>query len=303
MGHHHHDHHHHHHHNRSVKNIKLAFILNFSFAIVEFIGGIWTNSSAIQSDAIHDLGDSFALAFALLLEKSSTQKSTNRHSYGLRRLSIFSGVLTALILVFGAGYIFATAIPKLFNPTNPNVTGMIWLAILGLAVNGFAAIRLQKGLGENEKLLSWHLWEDVMTWGAVLIIAVVMKFIYLPILDPILSILIAIITLIGVYRAIKPSIYILAQATPIGVDLEKMTKQICTIDQVIAVHDFHCWSLDGQQHVASLHVVVQDNIPVKTLHQIKISIREIISADHKIHTTLEIETKDESEYCKFHECV
>ncbi len=299
----HHHHHDHEHGNSSVSNIRLAFILNFVFAIIELVGGILVGSHAIQSDAIHDFGDSIALGFALVMEKMSKRKSSATHSYGYRRLSLISSLVTGFALLGGSIYIVARSIPKLSSPEMPHLNGMIGLAILGLAVNGFAAWKLQHGHGHNEKVLSWHLWEDVMGWAAVLVISVVMRFVHLPILDPILSIIIAIVIFVGAIRAIAPSVQIILQTTPKGVDMEGLSQKIRQILHVESIHDFHCWSLDGQNHVASIHVVVKNAYTTEDGKKIKEGVRNIVNAQHQMHITIEIETRDEASHCALHACV
>ena len=182
--------HHHHHHSHSSGNIKTAFFLNFGFTILEIIGGILTNSIAILSDALHDLGDSISLGIAWYLDNFSKKDSTSRYSYGYRRFSLLGALINSLVLIGGSLFILSEAIPRILNPEEAHAPGMIAFAILGVIVNGAAVLKLKDDKSMNAKVVAWHLMEDVLGWVAVLIVGITLLFVNLPVLDPILSILI-----------------------------------------------------------------------------------------------------------------
>ena len=173
----------------TLKNIGIAFTLNFVFAIIQFVGGILTGSVAVLSNAIHDLADSLTLGLALVFEKLAIRKSNAGFSYGYRRLSLLSAVVSGIGILVACVVVLYRTIPALSNPTMPHTEGMFGLAVLGIVVNVAAAWQVHKGHTVNEKILTWHLLEDVFTWVAVLIAAVVMTFYDAPFLDPLLSIL------------------------------------------------------------------------------------------------------------------
>ncbi len=135
MGHNH-DHSHHH----SEDNVKVAFFLNLSFTIIEIIGGLYTNSLAILSDALHDLGDSFSLGLSWYFQRLSKKGRTKKFSYGYKRFSLLGAIINSIVLVAGAIFILTKAIPELFNPGETNVEGMLYLSILGILVTGAALI-------------------------------------------------------------------------------------------------------------------------------------------------------------------
>ena len=191
-----HDHHHGHHHQHDTKNISTAFFLNLAFTIIEIIGGLMTNSVAIMSDALHDLGDSLSLGLAWYFQKVAKKGRDKTFSYGYKRFSVLGAMINAIVLVVGSVFILQETIPRLWQPETPNVQGMFWLAILGIVVNGAAVLKLQKGTSLNEKVISLHLLEDVLGWAAVLVGSVLMYFFDLPIIDPLLSIGIAIFILL-----------------------------------------------------------------------------------------------------------
>jgi cobalt-zinc-cadmium efflux system protein len=265
--HHHHDHDHdhashscHHHHPvimddspsgaAAVKRIKLAFYLNMAFALIELIGGILIGSFAIIADAIHDFGDSLSLALALVLQKKSRQGANARLSYGYQRYSILSSLVSGTIIIAGSFVICIEALTHLFDARElPNINGMIGLAILGILVNGLAAFGLSHGHSHNEKILSWHLIEDLLGWIAVLIGALCIRVFQVSWIDPLLAIGISIFVLVNVLRHLKEPLRIILQHVPDEKKLEALRHNLEHIAGVKALRHVHAWSLDGRQHV------------------------------------------------------
>ena len=215
-GHHHgHSHGHHHHHDVSdSQRIGWAFWLNFVFTIIEFIGGWLTNSVAIMADAVHDLGDSLSIGLAWYLSKVGHKQADDEYTYGYKRLSLLGAMINGLILVVGSVWVLSEAIPRLWDPEMPVTEGMIGLAILGIAVNGSAAYKLSGGSSMNEKVLNWHLLEDVLGWVAVLIVGIVLHFVHWPILDPLLSVLFTLFILFNVVRYVIDTTKLFLQGNP-----------------------------------------------------------------------------------------
>ncbi|MEP5610632.1 MAG: cation diffusion facilitator family transporter [Cyclobacteriaceae bacterium] len=285
--------HSHHHHDHSEGNIKVAFFLNLFFSIVEIIGGLLTNSVAIISDAIHDLGDSFTLGISWYFAKASKKKKDEKFSYGYKRLSVIGALISSIVLVVGSVFVVLEAVPRLLNPVKPDTGGMIILAIVGVAVNGLAAYRLSRGHSINEKAVFTHLLEDVLGWIATLIGAMVMHFFDLPVVDPILSVLISIFILYNVYRNLKESFQIILQATPSNVDIKKVHATLRTLNGVKDFHDCHAWTMDGDYNILSIHLVVTNDLSLRDLEEIKANTKDQLSQLGINHTTIEFETEDE----------
>lgn len=291
---------HNHTHNHATKNITVAFFLNLIFAIIELIGGIFTNSIAILSDALHDFGDSISLGVAWYLQRISERKRDNYYSYGYKRFSLLGAIFISAVLLIGSVFIIIECAGRLMHPQQPDATGMFWLAILGIIVNGFAALRLKKGESLNERAVSLHLIEDVLGWIAVLIVSIVMMFLKIPILDPLLSIGISIWVLTNVYKNLRETFRILLQEAPQNVDLPTLQVAILRITGVQSLHDIHLWTLDGEKHIMTLHIVTEDNITLENLQWIKNNVRNLCT-DHGItHATIELETA--SEKCCLDDC-
>ncbi|WP_424963831.1 cation diffusion facilitator family transporter [Ekhidna sp.] len=286
--------HSHHHHDHSEGNIKVAFFLNLGFAIIEIIGGLWTNSVAILSDALHDLGDSLTLGVSWYFARIAKKDRNQKYSYGYKRFSVLGAIINSIVLVTGSVFIIVEAIPRLFDPVTPNTEGMIYLAIGGVIVNGAAAIRLSKGHSLNEKAVYLHLIEDILGWVAVLIGALVMNFWDLPILDPILSVLIAAFILYNVFRNLRESSRIILQGTPSDISVKKIHQVIKDIPKVLDVHDCHTWSMDGSYHILSIHLVIEGDLSLSELGNIKQETKSRVSKLGINHTTIEFETQEEN---------
>ena len=281
------------------KNIVTAFLLNFGFAIVELIGGLVTNSVAILSDAIHDFGDCISLGFAWALQKKSTQKGNNRYSYGYKRFSLLSSVFLCGILLVSSLFILLEAIERIAHPQAVNAQGMLWLAILGIVINGAAVLKLRTGDSLNERAVFLHMMEDVLGWLAVLIASIVMSFDHLPILDPLLSICITLWVLFNVYRNLHATFKILLQRTPEEIDMQQLTSEIEALPDVVSIHDLHVWSLDGLSHVMTLHVVAPDHTEHAEFEALKQQIRDIGNRHAIGHVTIEFETPSDEPHCLY----
>ncbi|WP_456462711.1 cation diffusion facilitator family transporter [Reichenbachiella sp.] len=297
MPHHHHGHDHNHH---DVSNIKTAFFLNLGFTIVEFIGGFYVNSVAIISDAIHDLGDCLSLGISWYFQKISHKGRTPTFSYGYKRFSVLSAILNSVVLLIGSAFILMETIPRLLAPEQPETTGMMILAVLGVIVNGAAVLKTRKGKTANEKVVSLHLLEDVLGWVAVLIGSIVMNFFDVPILDPLLSLLIAGYILVNVFRNLKNSTKIILQSIPPDVNTSALEEELKQIHHVAKVHDMHTWTMDGDYHVMTVHLVLDQDVDLDTGAIIKSKAREILKAGEIDHVTIELESH--KEHCDLEEC-
>lgn len=296
-----HTHSHSHSHTQNVKNIKFAFFLNFFFALVEIFGGIYTNSVSILSDAIHDFGDSISLGMAWYFQHISNKKSDQKYTYGYKRFSVLGAFITSIVLIVGSVIILSEAIPRLFHPQATHAKGMIVLAIIGIVINGAAMFRLRKGDSLNEKVVSIHFLEDVLGWVAVLIGGIVMYFFKFPIIDPILSIAIALFVVKNVYVNLKEISQIILQGTPQSIETDDIKSDIIHLDSNIdSIHDFHLWTIDGKYNVLTIHIVLKESRTQEELAELKQIIRNKLNEKEVEHTTIEFETLNEK--CCFEHC-
>jgi len=294
---HHNSHHHHHHHgygdDTSSRRIGLAFFLNASFTVIEFIGGWLTNSTAIMADAVHDLGDSLSIGSAWLLQRWGRGAPNDEFTYGYRRLSLFGAFINGVVLLLGSAWVIGQALPRLADPVMPATEGMLLLALFGVAVNGYAAYRLSQGTTLNERVLNWHLLEDVLGWVAILILSLVLLVVELPILDPLLSIGFTLFILVNVFRNLWLTGKLFFQAVPDKSLRDDVHVSLMAVDGVADVHHLHLWSLDGEHHVLTAHVVSPSPLATVEHQQLKAAIAAALEGYELAHTTIEIEQGEE----------
>ncbi len=280
---------------KTEKNILIAFILNLSFSIFEFIGGIFTGSVAILSDAVHDIGDAVSIGISYFLEKKSKKQPDKTYTYGYARFSVMGSVITTLILLFGSCAVIYNAVIRIFNPVEINYNGMIVFAVIGAVVNFLAAYFTKDGDSLNQKAVNLHMLEDVLGWLVVLVGAVVMRFTDISIIDPILSICVAIFIFINAIKNLKEVLDLFLEKIPQDINIDEIKEHILHIDGVKGVHHIHIRSIDGHHNYATMHIVVDGDS-----HKIKDKVREELSEHGIVHTTLELE--NENEHCHEEDC-
>lgn len=282
---------------KTEKNILLAFILNLSFSVFEFAGGIFTGSVAIMSDALHDTGDALSIGIAYFLEKKSRRHPDSKYTYGYRRFSVLGSLITTVILLTGSVLVITNSINKILNPSEINANGMIIFAVIGVCVNLLAAFFTHKGDSLNQKAVNLHMLEDVLGWAVVLVGSVVIKFTGFVLIDPVMSICVALFILISALKNLKEIADIFLEKTPENIDINEITEHIEHIDGVKDVHHIHLRTIDGSTNFATMHIVTDENSK-----EIKEKVREELKEHGIAHATLEIETSDEiceSRHCHF----
>lgn len=277
-------HDHAHGHGDAEKNISTAFFLNAFFVIVELVGGFLTNSIAILTDALHDFGDCLSLAMAWFLQKKSARARDKKYSYGYKRFSLLGSIFLSGVLTVSSIFVLIEAAKRIATPQDVSAQGMLWMAVFGVLINGAAAFRVKQGTSLNERAVYLHIMEDVLGWIGVLVVSAVMFFVYVPVLDPLLSIGISVWVLSNVYKNLRGVFRVLLQATP-DVPLDELSSKIKGIKGIISIHDLHLWSLDGESHVMTLHIVTDESETAC----IKARVIAIASEYHIVHTTIEFE--------------
>jgi cobalt-zinc-cadmium efflux system protein len=291
----HHDHDHGHNHNRHAsRNLQVAFLLNLAFTVLEIGGGFWTNSIAILSDALHDAGDCFSLGLAWYLQTLASRRPDAKFTYGYRRFSTLGALVTGVVLMVGLGFLGWSAIGRLREPAEVKVPGMLALAVIGIAFNGLAAWKLRHGHSLNEQVASWHLVEDTLGWMAVLIGSVVMLIWDLPIIDPLLSLLISLFVMWNVFRNLKRVVLVFLQGAPPGFDVEAVVSHMASLPGVVGSHHTHTWTLDGESHVFSTHLVLREGSSRDEIVAAQRRVHELLREQHFAHVTVEIELQGET---------
>ncbi|MEM3051688.1 MAG: cation diffusion facilitator family transporter [Candidatus Bathyarchaeia archaeon] len=271
--------------------MRFAAFLNVAFTVIEVIGGFWTNSLAIFSDALHDFGDSATLLISWLFERKAKKSPNTKYTFGYQRLSLFSALFAASILIGGSIVIILQAIPRFLNPERVNAFGMVGIAIIGIAFNSAGFFLLKKGESLNEKVLSWHLLEDVLGWVGILLGGVIIYFWKFYLIDPILTVGLTAFILYGVTENLREAVNILLQGVPKHINIDAVKKDIESIKGVLELHDVHIWSLEGETDVFSAHVVLDDETLRKAPEQTRQAIKDALQRHHIEHSTIELESQ------------
>lgn len=274
--------------NKANKQLSLAFFLNLFFAVIELVGGILTNSTAIIADAFHDFMDTIAIGIAVYMDKFSKKPASSTFTYGYRRFALLSAIIMSAILLVGAAFMLYNGFIFINKPREVNSLGMLGLAVLGIAVNGFAFLRIKKGNEHkhhhahahtshdaNSKAIMLHLLEDVLGWIAVLLGAIVMYFTNWYWIDSVLTIAIALLIAYNALRNLYDTFAVLLQAVPKEIDLQKLTTELSKINHITKINDLKIWSMDGQQHIATLKIQVNTA-----------NIEELFVLKEQLHTLL-----------------
>ena len=280
---------------KAEKNIFVAFALNLLFSVFEFFGGLFTGSVAIISDATHDLGDAASIGVSYFLEKKSRRRPDEVYTYGYARYSVIGGAITTLILLFGSVLVAYNAVGRLLHPTAIDYNGMILFAVVGVCVNTCAMLFTRGGRSLNQRAVNLHMLEDVLGWGVILVGAVVMRYTDWAFIDPLMSIGVAVWIFLHAWKGFQEILEIFLEKVPRGIHAQEIEAHLCEIEGVKDVHHIHIWSMDGQRHCATLHVVANGDLPV-----IKGRIRDEFARHGIGHVTVEFEA--ENEHCSDREC-
>ena len=236
----------------------VAFFLNLSYAIVEFIAGGIFGSSAVLADSVHDLGDAIAIGISALLETISNREEDRHYTLGYKRFSLLGALVTAVILITGSILVILENITKLFNPQPVNDEGILWLGVIAVSINVLASLVVRKGKTKNESILSLHFLEDTLGWLAVILMAIILRFTDWYILDPLLSLVISIFILTKAIPRFWSALKIFLDVVPEGVETGDLEKDLEALINVKSVNQLSIWSMDGLENNAIIHLCLED---------------------------------------------
>ncbi len=273
------------------ENVKFAAGLNIVFTLIEIVGGLLTNSLALLADALHDFGDSIALVVAWWAERKAKTPADNKMTFGYHRLSLLSSVFAAVVLISGSLLILSKAIPRLIKPEHVDAQGMILIAVIGLVINSLGFLKLRQGISQNEKILSWHLLEDMLGWLVLLAGSVIIKFWDTHVIDPLMTIGFTVFILWGAGRNFKETVDLLMEGVPNYINREQVKKVMLSVQGVVDVHDLHIWSLEGETNLLTAHVVVDKGMGLRDLETIKDMIKNKVKSLRIGHLTIEFEAQ------------
>ena len=271
---------------KTKRAVWLAFFLNLSFAIVEFIAGGIFGSSAVLADSVHDFGDAIAIGISAFLESISNRKEDSHYTLGYKRFSLLGAMVTAVILMTGSGMVILENVSKLFHPQPINDEGLLWLGIIAISVNVLASLVIRKGQTKNESILSLHFLEDTLGWLAVILMAIVLRFTDWYILDPLLSLAISFFILSKAIPRFWSTLKIFLDAVPEGVNIQKIKTDLAELDNVASVNQLKLWTMDGLEKNAIVHVCLDH---VKHMEACKESIRDLLKESGFQNVTIEVD--------------
>ena len=264
----------------------LAFFLNLSYAIVEFIAGGVFASSAVLADSVHDLGDAIAIGVSAFLETISNREEDSHYTLGYKRFSLLGALVTAVILMTGSVLVILENITKLFHPQPVNDEGILWLGIIAVSVNVIASLVVRKGKTKNESILSLHFLEDTLGWLAVILMAIVLRFTDWYILDPLLSLVISFFILSKAIPRFWSTLKIFLDAVPEGVDIQQVKSDLEQLDHVASINQLNLWTMDGLEKNAIVHVCLKE---IEQMELCKESIRSILKDCGFQNITIEVD--------------
>ncbi|CAM1662050.1 cation diffusion facilitator family transporter [Streptococcus mitis] len=264
----------------------LAFFLNLTYAIVEFIAGGVFGSSAVLADSVHDLGDAIAIGISAFLESISNREEDSHYTLGYKRFSLLGAMVTAVILMTGSVLVILENIAKIFHPQSVNDEGILWLGIIAIIINVLASLVIRKGQTKNESILSLHFLEDTLGWVAVILMAIVLRFTDWYILDPLLSLAISFFILSKALPRFWSTLKIFLDAVPEGVDIQKIKTDLAELDHVASINQLNLWTMDGLEKNAIVHVCLKEMEHMETCKE---SIRDLLKDCGFQNVTIEVD--------------
>lgn len=278
------------------RNILSAFFINLTFTVISLIGGWLTNSMAIISDSIHDLGCTLSIALAWVFERIAGHTPTPRFTFGYRRFTLLGAFVNAFILLGGASIVLYESFGRMASPEEVNAEGMLWFALLAILCKGLAVWRTWKGASVNQRMVSLHLLGDCLGWVAVLLASIVMMFVEIPLLDPILSVCISLYILYNVVRNLIVAFRIVLEGVPVTIDYLTLKAEMKALEGVDEIEALRVWSMDNVHHAATVALTTT----LTTLEEVEVmksSLRQLL-IQHSIElSVIEVSAKVDSMSC------
>ena len=301
-----HHHHHHHHHAPDLKEAGalkgvyiISIVLNLSFVFVEAGIGLWKGSLGLLSDAGHNLGDVFSLLLALIAFKLSATKPKERFTYGYRKGSVLISLLNAIILLVAVGAILLESIHKFANPAPVDGSAIAWTAAAGIVVNGFTAYLLMRHQKNdiNTRGAFLHMAADTLVSVGVVISGIVISLTGWTVIDPIVSIIIAVVILVSTWQLLSESVRMSIDAVPESVKPSEVIAEMREVQGVSDVHHLHIWPISTTETALTAHVVLSEGAEPETVVP---EVKKHLKHCGISHATLE--TEREGHTCCEQEC-
>lgn len=291
---HHHENHHHDHHHVAADNGQMrkvlwaAILLNLLFVGVEASVGIWQDSLSLLSDAGHNLSDVFSLALVIVGLHLVQVHSNSRYTYGYKKSTVLISLANAILLLVAVGIIIAESVHKLSEPVAIDGSVISWTAGVGILINGLTTLLLMRGQKDDLNIRGafLHMAADTLVSIGVVISGIVISFTGWFIIDPIISIVIAIVILASTWELLRGSMRLALDGVPEGIEIEEVVEAMRGTDHVIDVHHLHIWAMSTTENALTAHVVIDDEHEASTVRK---ALKEALCAQGITHATIEIE--------------
>ncbi|MBR5726460.1 MAG: cation transporter [Muribaculaceae bacterium] len=300
MSHEHHEHHEHHHHHHHVtadngqmrKVLWASIILNLLFVGVEAGVGLWQNSLSLLSDAGHNLSDVFSLVLVVVGLHLVKVHSNEHYTYGYKKSTILISLANALLLLVAVGVIVAESVHKLREPAPIDGTVISWTAGVGILINGLTTLLLMRGQkGDlNIRGAFLHMAADTLVSIGVVISGIVIKHTGWFIIDPIISIVIAVVILISTWELLRDSMRLALDGVPEGIEVDEVAQMMRDTEHVTDVHHLHIWAMSTTENALTAHVVIDEEGEASAVRK---GLKEALRAQGITHATIEIENGDD----------
>ncbi len=286
------EHNHHHHQDISGKNLLISSVLNFIITIVEIIGGLVSNSLALLSDALHNLGDTSAVFIAYMAHLISKKDYTDKKTFGYKRIEILAALFNAIVLIAITSYLFVEAFKRIQNPEPIRGKIMFVVAVIGLLANIFSVLLLKRDSRHNINVRAayLHLLGDTISSVAVITGAVFIYFFGFFWIDPLITFIVGLYILKETWSVLKQAVEILMQGTPGDLDLARVKDSLESLPEIDNIHHVHAWNLNDNEIHFECHVDLNDDIRISQTEKIKDKIHEILLNKFNItHVTIQYE--------------
>lgn len=267
-----------HKHNVTGKNLIISILLNTIITVAQVIGGVVSGSLALISDALHNFSDVLSLIFSLVAHKLSRRKASVSQTFGFKRAELIAAFINASTLIVVAFVLIYHAIIKLMNPISIDSDIVIWMAFLGILVNGFSVLLLRKDAAHNLNMKSayLHLFTDMMASVAVLTGGLLMKYYQIYWVDSVMTLLIAIYLIVVGFDLILKSTKMLMLFTPDYIDIKDIVREVHKIDGVGKLHHIHVWHLNEEELHLEAHLDCSKDIKMSEFNDLLHEIEELL---------------------------
>jgi len=278
-------------------NVKRKLIIALAIAsaitLVEFFGGLLSNSIALLSDAGHMLADVMAVSLSLFAIRLATRQHTHRLTYGYHRAEVLAALANGITLAIIATFLFREAYIRLLNPPSIDIPVLLGVALIGLSANISMAFILKEvrkdSIGARSAFL--HVFYDTVSSAAVISGGVIAAFTQIYAVDPVIAFMIAGLIVRGAVSILRESVHILLEGAPTGINLQRIIAEIKSVNGVQDIHDLHVWTISSGLHALSGHVIVKDQMVSESARIIN-EIGSILKTKFKIsHTTIQVESE------------